>query len=100
MDLAILIILLAVVIFFFRRFSCFIYFIAIADMFLRILTFIKLNVNVPELYALINRYIPESIPAIIGKYTNGIIYTIIMWVYVVIFCIFLFYSTRILFKKK
>lgn len=28
MDLAILIILLAVVIFFFRRFSCFIYFIA------------------------------------------------------------------------
>lgn len=100
MDLAILIILLAVVIFFFRRFSCFIYFIAIVDMFLRILAFIKNNVNVPELYALINKYIPESIPAIMGRYTSGIIFTILMWVYVIIFCIFLFYSTRILFKKK
>ena len=100
MDLAILIILLAVVVFFFKRFSAFIYFIAVADMFLRILTFIKLNVNVPELYTLINKYIPESIPAIIDRYTNGIIFTIIMWIYVIIYCIFLFYSTRILFKKN
>lgn len=102
MDLAILIILIALVIFFFKRFSSFVYFIAIADMLLRILTFIKYQTaaSVPELYALINKYIPENIPAIIGKYTNGIIETIILWLYVIIFCIFLFYTIRIFFKKK
>lgn len=100
MDLAIFLILLALVIFFFKRFSSFIYFVAIVDIFLRILTFIKNNVNVPELYALINRYIPENVPSIIGKYTNGIIYTILVWIYVIIFCIFLFYVTRTFFRKK
>lgn len=100
MDLVILLVLLAIVIFFFKRFSSFVYFIAIVDIFLRILTFVKNNCNVPELYALINKYIPESIPAIIDKYTNGIVCTVILWIYVIIFCIFLFYTTRIFFKKK
>lgn len=100
MDLAIFLILMAVVIFFFKRFSSFIYFVAIVDIFLRILTFIKLNVNVPELYALINKYIPENVPAIIDRYTNGLVFTILLWIYVIIFCIFLFYVTRTFFKKK
>lgn len=100
MDLAILIVLMAVVIFFFKRIDSFVYFIAIVDIFLRLLTFIKIHVNVPELQALIGRYFPESIPAIIGKYTSGIIYTIFIWVYAIIFMIFLFYSARIFFRKK
>lgn len=100
MDLAILIVLLAVVIFFFKRFDSFIYFIAIVDIFLRILTFIKVNVHVPELQALIGRYFPASIPSIIDKYTNGILYTVFIWIYAVIFMIFLFYTARIFFRKK
>ncbi len=100
MDLAIFLILLALVIFFFKRFSSFVYFVAIVDIFLRILTFIKNNAHVPELYELINKYIPENIPAIIGKYTNGIVYTVLVWIYVIIFCIFLFYVTRTFFRKK
>ena len=100
MDLAILIVLMAVVIFFFKRFDSFIYFIAVVDIFLRILTFIKIHVPVPELKALIGRYFPESIPAIINKYTSGIVNTIIIWVYAIIFMIFLFYTARIFFRKK
>ena len=100
MDLAILIVLMAVVIFFFKRIDSFVYFIAIVDIFLRLLTFIKIHVHVPELQALIGRYFPESIPAIIGRYTSGIIYTIFIWVYAIIFMIFLFYSARIFFRKK
>lgn len=100
MDLAIFLVLLAIVIFVFKSFSSFIYFVASADILLRILTFIKLNSNVPELYSLIDKYIPENIPAIIGKYTNGIVYTIILWIYAIIFCIFLFYTIRIFFKKR
>ena len=109
MDLAILIVLMAVVIFFFKRFDSFIYFIAVVDIFLRILTFIKIHVPVPELKALIGRYFPESIPAIvnkamspniINKYTSGIVNTIFIWVYAIIFMIFLFYTARIFFRKK
>lgn len=100
MDLAILIVLMAVVIFFFKRFDSFVYFVAIVDIFLRILTFIKIHVSVPELQALIGRYFPESVPAIINKYTNGIVNTVIIWVYAIIFMIFLFYTARIFFKKK
>mgnify|MGYP001115932768 CR=1 FL=1 len=100
MDLAILIVLLAVVIFFFKRFDSFIYFVAIVDIFLRILGFVKAHVPVPELQALIGRYFPESIPAIIGKYTNGIVNTIFIWIYAIIFMIFLFYTARIFFRKK
>ena len=100
MDLAILIVLMAVVIFFFKRFDSFIYFIAVVDIFLRILTFIKIHVPVPELKALIGRYFPESIPAIIKKYTSGIVNTIFIWVYAIIFMIFLFYTARIFFRKK
>ena len=99
MDLAIFLILLALVIFFFKRFSSFIYFVASVDILLRILTFVK-NHSVPELRDLINKYIPENVPAIIGKYTNGIVFTVIEWLYVIVMCIFLFYTIRIFFKKK
>ncbi len=100
MDLAVLIVLMAAVIFFFKRFDSFIYFIAVVDIFLRVLAFIKTHVPVPELQALIGRYFPESIPAIINKYTSGIINTVFIWVYAIIFMIFLFYTARIFFRKK
>lgn len=101
MDLAIFLILLALVIFFFKRFSSFVYFVAITDIFLRILTFIKNN-SVPELHNLIDKYIPENIPDIIDNYIkpDNIVFKIIVWLYVIVIGIFLFYSIRIFFKKK
>lgn len=98
-DLGIVLILLIIVVVFFRRFSSFVYAFAIIDIFLRILTFIKNN-TVPELHDLIDKYLPESIAAIIGKYTSGIVYTILMWVYVAIFCIFLSYIVSYFIRKK
>lgn len=100
MDLIILIVLMAVVIFLFKRFDSFIYYIASMDILLRILAFVKNNLPVPELKALIGAYFPESIPAIIGKYTNGIFYTIFIWLYIIVFMIFWFYITRTLLRKK
>ena len=94
---------MALVIFFFKRFSSFVYFVAIVEICLRILTSIK-NHSVPELHDLINKYIPENIPAIISKYThglaNGVVETIILLLFVIIMGIFLFYITRTFFKKK
>ena len=99
-DLVVLVVLILVVIMYFRRFSSFVYFIGIVDIFLRILTFIKNNIGFPDLSAVIDNYIPESILAIVSNYTDGILYTIIAWAYIVIMAIFLFYNTKFFIKKK
>lgn len=99
-DLIVLIILLLLVIMFMRRFSSFVFFIAIVDIFLRILTFIKKNIGLPDVSNLIDKYIPESIIAIINKYTSGTIATILEWSFIVIMIIFLSYIVKIFINKK
>ncbi|MBO5375665.1 MAG: hypothetical protein J6A52_02310 [Bacilli bacterium] len=99
-DLIIVIVLLLVVLIFFRRFSSFVYSVAILDIFLRIVTFIKNNVPIPELRTLIGTYCPESISSIIGKYSNGIFYTILMWGFVFIYICFLCYTIKVFIRKK
>ena len=99
-DLVVLVVLILIVIMYFRRFSSFVYFVAIVDIFLRILTFIKNNIGLPDLAAVIDKYLPESVLAIVGNYTDGIIYTMIAWAFIVIMSIFLFYNTKFFIKKK
>lgn len=99
-DLIVFIVLLALVFIFFKKFDCYVYFIAIFDMILRILTFIKYNIGLPDVAALIGKYIPENIPAIVGKYLDETLYTIVVWIYVVFMIIFLSYTVRIFWKKK
>jgi len=99
-DLVVVIVLLLLVLFFFRKFSSFVYAVAIIDIFLRIVTFIKNNVPVPELKTLIGTYCPSSVSAIIDRYSDGIFYTIIMWGFVFVYICFLFYTTRTFIHKK
>ncbi len=99
-DLIVLIVLLIVVIVCFRRFSSFVYFVAIIDIFLRLLTFVKNNIGLADVAAVINKYIPESILSIVSNYTDGILYTIIAWIYALIMAIFLGYIIKFFIKKK
>ena len=99
-DLIVFIILLVLVIMFFKRFSSFVFFVAIFDILLRILTFIENNIGLPDLSALIGKYIPSGILGIISKYTNGVLTIILNWIYVGIMVVFLFYICKIFFKKK
>lgn len=101
-DLIVLIVLMIVVIMFFKRFSSFVFFIAIIDIFLRILTFIKNNIGLPDVAALIGKYLPESIIDIIDKYTNSIplLNTILRWAFIIIMIIFLSYIIKIFIHKK
>lgn len=100
-DLIVLIVLILVVIMFFKRFDSFVYFIAIIDIFLRILTFIKNNIGLPDVSALIGKYLPESIFGIIDKYVGyNTINVILKWVFVIIMIIFLSYITKFFIKKK
>ncbi len=99
-DLIVIIVLLLIVVFWFRRFSSFVYSFAIIDIFLRILNFIQGHVPVPELQSLISKYFPNSIEALIYAYTNGIIETILLWLYVGMYAVFLGYIIKIFIHKK
>lgn len=99
-DVIILVLILLFVIICFKRFSNFVYAVAIIDIALRILSFIRLNIGVPEISNFIAKYFSSNIPTIINKYTNGILSTIIIWIYVVIFIIFEFYIIRSFIKRK
>lgn len=100
MDLVILVVLIGIVVFVFKQFSSFVYFMAIVDILLRIITFIKLNIGIPELSSFLDAYIPVSIPAIIDTYSTGIFNTILIWGYVIIYIIFETYIIRTFFRKK
>lgn len=99
-DLVILIILILVVVMFFKRFSSFVFFMAIIDISLRILTFIKNNIGLRDVSALIGKYVPSSVFGIIDKYTYGLPNAVLKWCFVFIMICFLGYIIKIFIHKK
>lgn len=101
-DLIILIALIVVVIMFFKRFSSFVFLMAIIEITLRILTFIKENIGLKDLAHVMDKYLPENMFDIIDKYTNSIptLNIILKWVFVGLMVIFLSYIIKIFAKKK
>ena len=101
-DLLVLIVALILVLMFFKRFSSFVFFMAIVDIFLRILAFIKHNIGLEDVATIIGKYLPESIFDIIDKYTSSmdLVNTILKWCFVGIMTIFLSYIIKIFLKKK
>ena len=99
-DLIVLIVLMVVVITTYKKFYSFVFFMAIVDILLRILTFIKNNIGLKDVSNLIGKYIPSSIFGIINKYTHGSVNIILKWAFVVIICFFLYYIIKIFIKKR
>lgn len=101
-DLIVFIILIVAVIFFFRRFSSFVYLVCAVDILFRLLHFLADHMGVAEVSSLINKYVPGSVAGMIGNYigASGLIYTIILWIMFGLYCILLFYIIRILVKRK
>ena len=101
-DLIILALVILVVVMFFKRFSSFVFLMEIIEIFLRILAFIKYNIGLKDVSALIGKYFPESILNIIDKYTGnwGIFNDIFRWCFVIIMMIFLSYIIKIFLNKK
>ncbi len=99
-DLIILIIMILIVVMFFKRFSSFVFFMAIVDIFLRILFFIRSNIPLKDVSSIIAKYFPASIFAIIDKYTDGQITLILDWCFVILMIIFLSYIIKIFIHKK
>lgn len=92
-DAIIILVLLALVIFVFRKFSSFIYSVVIIDLFLRIVNYVLAHLKV-------NNVLPSDIPAIMTKYINGTLYDFLEWVYVGVYAIFLVYIVIYFINKK
>ncbi len=99
-DIIVLVVIIIALVMYFKHFSAFVFSIAIIDILLRILNFIKLNVGLKDLNTFLNKYFPASIPDIIDKYTNGDISIILKWIFVIIMIFFLYYVIKIWIKKK
>ena len=99
-DVVLLIIILIASGVYFRKFEPMVYLIVCLDLFFRIITFLKNNLGFNEIEEFLTEYVPESIPSIIDKYTAEILYTLIIWLYVSVFAVFLFYTAKLLWKKR
>ena len=100
MDLIILIVVLVLVIYFFRRFESFIYIVGIIDLTLRVLNLIDNNINWPQVNTFINEYLPKSILDIINNHATGVVNLIAVWFYIACLGIFIYYTVKKLLLKR
>ena len=95
-DLIIIVLALIAVICIFRRFSSFVYAVAIVDIFLRIMYFLRIKVPLKELANIF----PADLTEVFSKYTNGILLDILLWAYAFIYVCFLVYIINYFIHKK
>jgi len=100
LDLVVVLIVIIFGLVKYKRFSSYIYLFAFTDMTFRILNYINENVYLGGIHEFISKYIPASIYSVIVKYTSDIVQTVLVWVYIGIFVVFLYYTLQILMKKK
>ena len=99
MDLIIILVLIAIIVFFFRDYKHTAYFFGIVELFFRLMHFIADHVPIKELSHFINKYIPNSLFTMLGKYANGLLYEILMWLLFAYFVSLLVYLVRYFFKR-
>lgn len=100
MDAIIIIAIIAVIAFYFRRVDKVVTGVAIVDIFLRIFRYLVVNIEIKGISEYIEKYLPSSIPDIIGNYTSDMLYDILIWIYVIVMAVFLGYTIRFFIKKK
>ncbi len=98
MDLMIFLIILVIVVLVFKDTRSLIYFLGISDILLKLIHFIKVQIDVEEFTTLINKYIPSSLMGIAANYTEGFVYTIFAWLYIIVMCWFVGYLLKYLFN--
>lgn len=97
--IVIILVLIAVAVMIFRKFSSFVYYICLVDIFLRILSFLANNLPINFIRNFLATYFPSSITHIIEMYTSGIFTTVLIWILVLLYGILDFYLIRTFWKK-
>lgn len=68
------------------------------DIFLRIMNYIGEH-TIEAVNDIINKVLPNSIPAIIYSNSSGILCDILMWLYIALMVLFVYYVFRLLLKR-
>ena len=98
LDLVVVLIVIIIGLVKYKKFSSYIYLFAFTD--ICFLNYINSQIYLNGVHEFVNQYIPSSIYSVIVKYTTDLIETVLIWVYVGFFVVFLYYTLQILLKKK
>ena len=99
MDLIILLVLIVAIAFFFKDYKNVVYFLGIVEILFRIIHFIGDHLKIIELNQFINKYIPSSLFTRLGKYADGLLYEILMWILLICFVSLEVYLVKYFFKR-
>ena len=100
MDLIIFLILIVLVVIFFKDVKFVTYLIGILEIFFRIMHYLGDNLPFVNINPFVDNHIPASVFSIVDSYTMGIVEAILSWVLVVFFIMFLVYLIKYFFKMK
>jgi len=97
LELIILLVVLIIIIAIFRDFRSFLYAFAIIDIILRIINFVCNQI--PEVNNILGK-VPASISSMISAQSSGTLETVLLWIYVVLYVLFLSYLIPSFFRRK
>ncbi|MDD6323905.1 MAG: hypothetical protein PUA73_04820 [Bacilli bacterium] len=83
----IFILILILVVVFFKDFHAFVYSVVTIDIFLRIWTYLKLNIIKDTAFTFLS-VIPSDVPAIINSFDLGFFNDILMFLYIIVYIVF------------
>ena len=98
-ELILFIAAVVAVIFFFKSFNAFIYFIVLIDIFLRIIDFLKDNYLKDSAFSFLNS-LPSSVLDIINSLKLGMLNEILVIAYIIIYIIFEVLLIRFFIRRK
>ena len=98
MDLIIFMAIVGCVVFFLKGLNNIVFAIGVIDIFLRIVDWFKPKLGSGEIYQFLTTYFPGSVLEICDKYTNGVVFDVLTWVYIFIYIIFEGYLIKAMFR--
>lgn len=98
-PLLIFVLALALVIVFFKDFHAFVYFIVAVDIFLRIVTYLKINYIKDSALSFLNM-VPADVPTIIKSFDLGMFTEFFIIIYVIAYIIFEGFLIRNFIRRK
>ncbi len=98
-SLVVFVLALILVVVFFKDFHAFVYFVVMCDIFLRIVTYLKVNIIKATAFGFLSA-IPADVPAIINSFDLGVVNEILMLIYIIVYIIFESFLIRSFIKRK
>ena len=101
-DIIVFTVLLVLTLIFYkkRKVQGLIFYIGIFDTLIRVVYLVLMHLPIKGIAKMIDEYLPSSIVGMISRYTNGIVETVLIWVYVGLMICFLYFIVKIFINKK